>query len=500
MRTLLTAVLCLVSLVATGAPSLILVNGKIFDAPDAQAIAITGAQITAVGTDADIRALADASTRVIDVQGRLIVPGLNDAHVHPPSGSTAFVLGTAFDPSWNDLAAALASAADESPAELWIRGSLGPTLVNDATLTKEKLDKLAPGRKVILAGFHGHGMVLSSEAMKALGIAANATDPLGGRYERDANKQLNGRMWEYAQFAVERKLADMASDEELADAVRGLSDEALRYGITSVQVMPTTSDARFARVVAKNLVPLRIRHISFPTDASAAPFVQPRGAIKWILDGTPIESAAALRTARYANGSSGRENFTDIAPLLKVATDKQQQLLVHAVGDKTIATALEAIGARRFERPRIEHADGLQRDLFPLMKRTGAIAVLNPSHFQFRNFFPERGLYGPAQTLVKAGIPIAIGSDGPLNPYLNILMATARQDQPEESLTCEQALHAYTSGSAFAEFADKKGKIAPGMLADVAVLSQNILEVPPEALPATESVLTIVDGKVVFER
>ncbi len=507
MRTVFAAVLSLVSLAALADPTLVLVNGNVFtndpSKPSAQAIAITGSQITAVGSNAEIKALVTdaAKARVIDVQGRMIIPGINDAHVHPSSGMPAFELGSGLDATWDQVAAALAGAIDETPADLWIRGTLGPALTNDPSITREKLDKIAPGRKVFLESFVGHGLVMSSAAMKALGVAEDAKDPLGGRFERDANGKLNGRAWEYAQYQLDRRFADLASNDELQDAIANLSADALSYGITSIQAMPMSTESRFATAVAKSGVPLRVRVINFPF-ALNAPMLsqQTNGAVKWILDGTPIERGAALRTAKYADDTQGRENFADLAPLLKVAEDNKLQPLLHVAGDKAAASALTALSAHQFDRPRLEHADGLQVDLQRQAKAVGAIAVLNPSHFTMREFFPK-GAFQPAATLIKAGIPIAFGSDGPMNPFLNIMFAVERRDQPAEAISRQDALRAYTTGSAFAEFTEKtKGRIAPGMLADIAVLSQNIFEVPAAALPDTRSVLTIIDGKVVLEQ
>ncbi|HEX6087420.1 MAG TPA: amidohydrolase family protein [Thermoanaerobaculia bacterium] len=499
------ALLGFAALSLSAQPSLIIVNGNVFtndpDKPSAQAVAITGTKITAVGSNAQIKALAGEKTRVFDAQGRMVVPGLNDAHMHPSSGSPAFALSTELDATWDQVAAALQFATEEMAKDAWITGTLGPALINDPTLTREKIDKAAPGRKVLLGAFTGHGLVMSSAAMKELGVADDTPDPLGGRFERDANGKPNGRAHEYAQWIVERRFADRASDDEMAEAIANLSNDAVRFGITSVQAMPMASEERFARALSKANVPLRVRLISFPLDASKPQSLQPRGAIKWILDGTPIERGAALREAKYADGTMGRENFADIGPLVQVAADRKVQLLVHASGDKTLATVLNAISTRTLDRPRLEHADGLQRDLVPLAKRTGAVVVLNPSHFPMREFFPKSAAYMPAATLVKSEIPIAIGSDGPLNPFLNIMFAIARQDQPNESLTRQQALRAYTSGAAYAELAEKtKGRIAPGMLADLAVLSQDIITAPVGALPETVSVFTVIDGKVVYEQ
>lgn len=485
-------------------PSLVIVNGKVWTGdpakPAAQAIAISGNQIVAVGSDSEIRAMVSdpKKTQVIDADGRRVIPGINDAHTHPPSGMTGYAISTDFDAKWSDIAAAIAGAIDETPAELWITGTLGPSAINDKNITRDALDRVAKGRKVMLTGFTGHGMVLSTAGMDALRIAPDVKDPNGGWYERDANGKLNGRVYEYAEWDLDRRFADMAGEDELLGAIRAFSDEAVSYGITSVQAMTMTSEEKYAAAVAKSDAPLRFRVMSFPS--SDTNVWKGANALKWILDGTPIERNAALRTAKYADGSQGRSNFKDITPLVQMAVANKQQLLVHAAGDKTVADALNAIAKTSLQRARIEHADGLQSDLVPLAKRTGVIAVLNPTHFPFRDAYPK-GEYMPAASLVKAGIPIAIGSDGMLNPYLNIAIASARPDQPRESLSREEVLRAYTSGSAFAEMMEtKKGKIAPGMLADVAVLSQDILDPAVQSLEDTRSVVTIIDGKVVYQQ
>lgn len=500
MRTSFGAALFLVSLGVSAQPSIILTNGRIFDNPNAQAIAITGNTITAVGTNADIAALGSPQTRVIDVQGRLVVPGFNDAHTHPGTSTPSFIANSNIDATWKQVAAAISSAADETPGDLWIAATVGPAVINDTTVTKQTLDKLAPGRKVFVSAFTGHGAVLSSAGLAALGITAATKDPPGGAFERGADGELTGRASEYAHYLLDRRFAELASDDEMIEGLRAFSDEAVRFGVTSIQAMAPPGEARFAKVLRAANVPLRVRHMTFATSTDEHPEFASGGALKLILDGTPIERGGALRTAQYADGTRGRLNFRDLTPFVKLAVDNKQQLLFHTAGDATVAAALKAFAAgSTLQRPRLEHGDGLQPDLFPAARRTGAIVVINPTHFPFRGFYPA-GKYMLAKSIADAKIPLAIGSDGPLSPGLNLMFATARPDTPSESLTREQALRAYTSGSAFAEFTEtKKGRIAPGMLADVAVLSQDVLEVPAEMLPDTRSVLTIIDGKVVWE-
>jgi predicted amidohydrolase YtcJ len=510
MKRVLLAALVLAPLAYAAEPSMILLHGKVFTAdpakPSAEAVAIEGNRIAAVGTDAEIGALRGEKTKVIDVHGATIIPGINDAHTHPVYEPDAFQLSAESrdphtpDPNWSAISTALAATIDETPADLWIVAKVGPTILLDPQITAAKLDKIAPGRKVALEGWTGHGLILSSEAMKAVGIAPDAKDPNGGWYDRDAAGHINGRTWEYAAMAADMSRANAMTDDEIVLAIRDFASEALQYGITSVQAMSGVSAGRFAADVRRANVPLRIRVINF--NAVAAPFTPPEGTngVKWILDGTPIEQNAAVRTP-YRGGGKGRLNFTNLAPLVKTAVDAKQQLLLHVAGDAAVAQALDALAATKADwpalRPRFEHGDGLSSDLIPAAKRLGVIVVQNPSHFG------TCGAYGPgeyclAATLVKNGIPFALGSDGPLNPYLNILLAADRRDA-KEALTREDAVRAYTTGSAYAEFAEKeKGMLAKGMLADLAVLSQDIFSARLDALPETKSVLTIVNGQVAY--
>jgi hypothetical protein len=158
----------------------------------------------------------------------------------------------------------------------------------------------------------------------------------------------------------------------------------------------------------------------------------------------------------------------------------------------------------RAARLRLEHGDGVLEDLVPRAARLGVVVVQNPTHFTIGPLlvdrFGARHRYMPLLSLLRAGVPLALGSDGPMNPFLNIQLASTHPARPEEALTREQALLAYTRGSAFAEAAEQeKGTLAPGQLADLAILSQDIFQVPVDELPATTSVLTLVGGQVVHD-
>jgi len=212
--------------------------------------------------------------------------------------------------------------------------------------------------------------------------------------------------------------------------------------------------------------------------------------------------------------TSGELDFPEkeMEAMLQESLQNGDQLMVHAVGDRAtelFLNAMDATGGPKAwsnRRVRIEHGDGIMPDLIAGVKRMGLIVVENPTHLALRELFVKR--FGieradqmqPMRSLLDAGIPLALGSDGPNNPYLNIMLATIYPGKPHEAITREQAVIAYTLTAAYAEFAEKdKGSLEPGKLADLVVLSQDIFSVPPPELPKTESVLTMVGGKTVYD-
>lgn len=520
-------------------PDLLLLNGKIFTGnssqPQAEALAIRGDRIQAVGTSDKILSLAGPQTKSIDLGERVVIPGINDAHYHlfvePASYHLQF---NSQEPTWREVEDALAAAITRVPEGTFIRGEVGPTILDDLRATRISLDKLAPSDPVMLSVWTQHSAILNSAALRLLKVRENELDPMGGTFVCGADGKLTGVVLDFAKFRLERRITDLASDEEALRQTRAFLDVAVRFGITSVQnLSDPVSPRHCVALFEKAPTPIRVRIIrqglttsegrdsqegrDLPTHA--APLVTVSGT-KWILDGTPIERSAAMRQP-YSDrpGTSGHTDFPEkeMEAILRESRQTGDQLLVHAVGDRTVETFLSAIdatgGAEAWSkrRIRIEHGDGLMPDLVPRAKPLGVVVVQNPSHVGLRELFLKR--YGlertersqPLRSLLQAGIPLAFGSDaagtvGPLNPYLNIMFASTYPGKPEEAITVEQAVIAYTLTSAYAKFAENdKGSLQAGKLADLAVLSQDIFHVPASELPKTVSILTVVGGKVVYD-
>ncbi len=358
---------------------------------------------------------------------------------------------------------------------------------------------------------------------------------------------------EYAHFHLHAKLQELTPEDVRLQDARQMFRETTRFGVTTLQVMAIGSRDETAAIMRKAEPPICIGVIDFSVSAPDHPLPPPLvrdshnvyiSGLKWVLDGEPFLRTAALRQ-HYVDGlkESGHMNFSEaeMEVMLRESLRQKQQILVHIVGDRTIEQFLKAMMATggpavwSQQRVRFEHGDGLLPDLVQQAKILGVTVVQNPIHFTVGDLLIAR--YGkeraaidqPFGSLLKAGIPLAIGSDGQtgvglaigshgrssesnpaaagalsddptMNPYLNMMLAASNPSRSQESITREQAVIAYTLTSAYAEFTEKdKGSLEPGKLADLAVLSQDIFQVPFTDLPKTESVLTMVGGTIVYD-
>jgi predicted amidohydrolase YtcJ len=522
------------------APDLILVNGKIFTSaaarPYVQALAIRGERIVAAGDSSVIAALADPHTKKIDLGGRSVIPGINDAHdhldVHPPGTVELHFAGP--DPDWNEAQQVIRSADSKAPRGEILTGDIGLALFKDARVNRASLDRLAPNHPLILTSITGHADFLNSAALSKLGFSDGEPDPMAGQFEKSADGKLTGLVREYAVLHVTRKLSSMTSDTDAILQLRDFFSQAAKFGVTSLQDMSDVlAPARCVALLERVPVPIRVRVMRMATtspqgrDTRDGPIVprHPAALItvsgtKWMLDGTPLEGTFAARASGNSTSNSVHMFIRDLGlsmpqaevpAMLQESLSNDDQLMLHVSGYPAAAAALGAMESSggpavwASRRVRFEHGDGLFPDLIPRAKALGVIVVQNPSHFAIVGVLAgvdakEFDKAQPLHSLLAAGIPVALGSDGPLNPFLNIMFATTHPNHPSEAITREQAVIAYTRTSAYAEFGEKeKGTLEPGKLADLAVLSQDIFKVATADLPKTESVLTLVGGKVVYD-
>jgi predicted amidohydrolase YtcJ len=434
------------------------------------------------------------------------------------------------DPALADAIAAISVAVAGAPPDAQLHGTIGPTLLDDPAATRQALDAVSEGHPVFLWGWTGHGLILNTPALELVGFALDMPDFPGGFFRRE-NGLLSGRMDEYAGVVVSRRLAEAEGYEAAMAAYQRLAERALRYGMTSIQLMSTEGSLQHALSAlsdARTAIRWSVYRWPVPRADVSEGWAEPTGGatgshrvnvagVKWMLDGTPVERGALMRAA-YADrpGWTGLLNFSpnDIRRILASSLERGEQPAFHVSGDSTVAVVLRTMAdiapAERWRplRVRLEHGDGLGPDLFALAADLGVVHIQNPLHLSLPAVMNARlgeraSEYQLLRSIGEAGVPMALGSDagGPgFNPYLNMMLAVAHPMHPEEGLTPEEALIAYTRGAAFAERSEAdKGILRVGMLADLAVLATNLFEVAPDQWPATESVLTVVGGEVVYE-
>lgn len=399
----------LASSAVLGAPQLVLVNGDVFTAdperPRAHALAIEDKRIRAVGDDADIRALAGPTTRVVNVGGRLVTPGLIEAHVHlgwhlpsPPIAMPGLPMP---GPTPAQALAAVAAEAKKKPA--WISAWIGPIVARDPRNWRDALDAAAPDTPVLLRASWGHTTIVNSAALNRLGIREDVADPLGGWWGRDAKGRLDGHAYESAENIEER--AQPSDPQSLAAALRAAGERYARWGVTSIHLMNSrrslsvTADALARAKTAQRWVVYHwagaVEHIDDAWKAIDAgprelpPRVRIEGP-KWVLDGTPIERTAFQRSD-YAGrpGWRGRSNYDDerLREILRQALHRPEQLALHVVGDAEtdrLVAQMEALApaqAWQAKRVRVEHGDGIRRDTLARVAKLGVVVIQNPLHF-----------------------------------------------------------------------------------------------------------------------
>jgi predicted amidohydrolase YtcJ len=508
--------------------------------PPASALAIAGNQILAVGDDAAIAELAGPGTRRVDLAGRTVVPGFNDAHVHLwKEGMLLSQVNArpAAAPTIPALVGAFAARAAQTPAGQWIegRGYDDTRLPERRHPTRDDLDRASTAHPILLGRTCGHIIVVNSHALELAGIDANTPNPPGGEIDRDERGEPTGVLRETA-MALVRSIQPHPSDDDLARALIGAGRNFLALGITSIGepgVDPRTI-AIYRRLDEAGQLPLRSDVMAMtilPNGQRAAPPAPWRGSlakcdtVKLFSDGGLSSGTAALSVPYPGRHDCGLPRFPadQLAAEVRLIYAAGLSVAVHAIGDRVIGELLDAferLHATRSsaQRLRIEHL-GLPSPAH--LARAGAIGVLVATQPSFLHDIGDAMLHHlpeplvaqcyPFRAMFEAGLTVAFSSDGPvisdINPLLGLRSAALRRTRggqvisPEQAVGVEQALWAFTAGSAIASGeANRLGQIAPGYLADLAVLGGDPLSVPAERLLELQVEQTWVGGRLAFER
>ncbi|MFN7946353.1 MAG: amidohydrolase [Blastocatellia bacterium] len=529
---------------------LALINGKIRTVnetqPQAEAVACRQGRIVAVGTTAEIRRLIGATTRVVDLQGRLVVPGFNDAHVHFFNGGAGLASVQLRDAkSEAEFRERIrAFAAKLRPGRWMLEGNWDHENWTPTRLpTRQLIDEVTPHNPVFIQRLDGHMALANSLALKLAGVTRETPDPPGGTIVRDEKGEPTGVLKDAAMSFVSRVIPK-PDDEEIAEAVRAAMRYAAENGVTSVQDMSASPDvlAVYQKLLAKNELTVRIyghqplatweRLASVGVRAAFGGEKLKIGGLKGFADGS-LGSTTALFFEPYLDapdtaGLPSDEMFPESGMQERIlkADRAGLQIAIHAIGDKAnsmiLAMFQEAIrqNGERDRRFRIEHAQHLRKAEIQQFARLRVIASMQPYHaiddgrWAEKRIGPERakGTYA-FRSLLDAGAILAFGSDwfvAPMEPLMGIYAAATRRTLdgkhpqgwvPEEKITVAEAIRAYTMGSAYASFDEKlKGSIEPGKVADLAVLSADILTINPVEIEKTKVMMTVFDGKVIYER
>lgn len=532
-------------------PDTIFVNGDIYTqaTPErAQAMAVRDGRVLAIGVNDEIRKLRGSGTEVVDLGGHFVMPGFNDAHVHLASGGfekmNVDLTGTQ---TLQDMQHRIGSRVVQSAPGEWIVGEgWDHTLWPGQILpTRQDLDVTTNGHPAIFVRVDGHIAIANTAALQAAGVNGKTQAPEGGKIDLDANGEPTGILRETAQSLVFVKVPPPTSAQRRHAAELALANAA-RWGLTSAQDNSSWDDFLiYEELEREGKLTLRISEWLNFKDAVETlmehrkhhPLDDPMlhtAMLKGFMDGSLGSRTAAL-LAPYENepGNSGLPQYQQ-APLNKMAVERVAagfQLGFHAIGDRAAQMALDSFDAAengsqahaaagattpRDFRFRIEHDQVIAPDQFAQYKKLGVIASVQPSHLLTdMNWAVERIGSKRAKTsypwkqFLDNGVPIAFGTDypvEPITPFRGIYSAVTRKNEagteeyyPEQKLTIQQALAAYTVGSAYAQFAEKeKGTLAPGTLADFVVLDRDLTKVAPPEILKTRVLRTVVGGKTVY--
>src|SRR6476646_2009572 len=506
----------------------------------AQGLAVKGGNIIAAGTNQEIQKFKGPKTHVIDLGGHFVMPGFNDAHVHLGSGGFEKLnVDLVGSKSLDDMKQRIAARAKTAAPGEWIigRGWDHTLWAEQNTPTRAYIDSVTGHRPALFNRLDGHIAIANSAALKAAGVTAQSPDPHGGKIDRDGKGEPTGILRETAMGLVGEKIPPPSSAQRRRAAELALQ-EAARWGITSAQDNSDWEDfLTYQQMEKEGKLTLRISEW-LPFDAPPDQLLHARryhpqndpmlhtGMLKGFMDGS-LGSRTAAMLAPYnddpKNSGIPRYEQDKLNAMAAERANDSFQMGFHAIGDRGARMALDAFAYaiqksnKKNLRFRIEHDQVIAPEDFKKYKDLGVIASVQPNHlltdmnWAEAHIGPERAKHSyPWKEFEDSGIPLAFDTDfpvEPITPFRGLYAADSRTDEagtkeyyPEQKLTIDHAIYAYTIGAAYSEFEeDKKGQLSPGMLADFVVLDRDITKVTPPEILKTRVLRTVVGGKTVYE-
>ena len=543
---------------------MVLTNGNVLTVeeamPNAEAVAIVGDRIAAVGSSAEIAAWIGDSTEVIDLAGQTAMPGFIEGHGHYTSyGDSFYRLELRYDSSWQKIVDKVARAAEGAEPGEWIVGrgwhqdkwTVKEDILVDGVPIHDKLSAVSPNNPVMLIHTSGHGVFANQAAMDAAGIKGDTVPPEGGEIVLKEDGTPSGMMREAAQDAIRASFAEFEAlrtpeqaEAELRRAIITAGEESLKYGITSFQDLGTTyAEVDLLKKMAdEGSIPVRLwMAFDIPYEELAIPgkleeyrmvgygnnFLTVRGIGEKVLDGALGTHGGWLLEPYTDMPESYGLNVVPVEDIRKsadLALEYSYQMAIQGIGDRATRELLDIYGAIKEANPdadlrwRIEHPQVIHPDDIPRFAKYGVIPAAQGIFACSDGTWVEDRLGKDRtlersylfNTLYEAGLTPTNGTDPPvdeIDPIASFKCSVTRElsdgtiFQGGEVYTRDVALYSYTMGNAIAAFEeDIKGSIKVGKLADIAILSQDITTVPDNALMDTTVNMTILGGKVVYTK
>ncbi|WP_372364994.1 amidohydrolase [Candidatus Uabimicrobium sp. HlEnr_7] len=542
--------------------TLVLINSKIVTMnskqESAQALAIFQDKIIAIGSDEEIKSYIDKETQVIDLKGKLVVPGFIECHAHLLNiGRARQHLNLARARNWDEVVKIVKNAVAKSQPGQWIRGrgwhqekwDSIPSPNKNGFPVHDSLSAISPNNPVYLRHASGHAAIVNAKAMKLTNINRRTPNPYGGEIVRDALGHPTGLLRETAEFVIHRlytysqlRLSKEQNDKKMLQQIELGIEECISKGITSFQDAGVSLDYidTLKQLANENKLKLRMWLMIGASNKTLDKILGKYRTVGW---GNNFVTMRAIKSnidgALGSHGAWLLESYTDKAQhsglnttpafylkeTAKIAAKYNVQLCIHAIGDRANREVLNIFEETFKKHPkkkdwrwRIEHAQHLHPQDIPRFAQLGVIASIQGVHCTSDGSWvptrlgqkrSEEGAY-VWRKLIDSGAVLCNGTDAPVedvSPIANFYSSISRKLKngktffPKQCMTRKEALATYTINAAYAAFEEKiKGSLEVGKLADIAILSQDILTIPQDDVPATKVLYTIVGGKIVYKR